>query len=93
MKFFLSFTVILYLFVLLQTSFLPHLFSNGLIPNLVIITVVISSFFKKYEAALIGGFFLDLFSQMPFGFWTVSLVAFVLLLQILTARYVQKPIF
>ncbi|MCH8048658.1 hypothetical protein IIC44_00995 [Patescibacteria group bacterium] len=93
MKFFLSFVVILYFFALLQTSFLPHFFSSGFIPNLIIITVVISSFFKKYEVAFIGGFFLDLFSQMPFGFWTVSLVALALLLQILITRYVQNPIF
>lgn len=93
MKFFLVLTVVLALFTLLQTSFLPHFFPNGFVPNIVIIAIVILVFFKKYEGALIGGFFLDLFSHMPFGFWTVSLVASAFLLQILTTRYVQNPTF
>lgn len=93
MRFFLVLIVVLALFTLLQTSFLPHFFPSGFVPNLVIIAIVILVFFKKYEGALIGGFFLDIFSHMPFGFWTVSLVAFTFLLQIFANRYVQNPIF
>ena len=66
---------------LLQVSFLPHFPLWGWIPNLVLISLVILAPFTSLktgvEAALTGGFFLDLYSSLPFGFWLIlSLLLF-----------------
>ncbi|MDP4007470.1 MAG: rod shape-determining protein MreD [bacterium] len=80
---------------MLQVSFFPHFPLAGLVPNLVLISlVVISSFASQttgVEAAMTGGFFLDLYSSLPFGFWIIlSLLIFFVSRHILQS-YVRIP--
>jgi len=90
--------ITLYTLTILQTSFFVHFFPHGVVLNLVVLSIIVFSFLEKPDsqfglvAALFGGFFLDMFSTKPIGFWTLSLVAFVLLLHIVLKNYVQRPI-
>ncbi|MCH7605068.1 hypothetical protein IID24_03725 [Patescibacteria group bacterium] len=91
--------IILYILTILQTSFFVHFFPHGAVLNLVVLSIIVVSIFEKPDShlglvmALFGGFFLDMFSTKPIGFWALTLVAFVLLLQIVLKNYVQRPIF
>ena len=74
---------------LLQVSFLPHFSLWGWVPNLVFISLVILATFASptagIAAALAGGFVLDIYSSLPFGFWIIlSLMLF------FAARYVLR---
>ena len=74
--------ITLYILTILQTSFVVHFFPHGLILNLVVLSIIVFSIFEKPDshfglfAALFGGFFLDMFSTKPIGFWTLTLVVF-----------------
>jgi len=92
-----GFLVMLGFFVLamLQVSFLPHFPLWGWIPNLVLISLVVLAFFTSprtgFEAAFAGGFLLDLYSSLPFGFWIIlSLILFFITRHILR-NYVRLP--
>ena len=66
---------------LLQVSFLPHFPLAGWVPNVVLLSLIAFASFASLTigavAALAGGFFLDLYSHLPFGFWIVlSLILF-----------------
>lgn len=70
-----------FILAMLQVSFLPHFSLVGWVPNLVLITLVILASVVTPKtgtiAALSGGFFLDVYSVLPFGFWIIlSLVVF-----------------
>ena len=87
----LSFAVI----SLLQVSFLPPLSLSGWVPNLLLISLLVLASFASVTAgvvaALAGGFFLDLYSHLPFGFWIVlSLILFLAARHILR-NYVRLP--
>lgn len=80
---------------LLQVSFLPHFPLWGWVPNLVLISLVILASFASpttgIVAALAGGFLLDLYSSLPFGFWIIlSLMLFFVARHILR-NYVRFP--
>ena len=80
---------------LLQVSFLPHFPVAGWVPNIVLFSLVLLAFFASLtigvEAALAGGFFLDLYSHLPFGFWIIlSLIIFLGARHILR-NYVRIP--
>ena len=91
--------ITLYIITILQTSFFLHFFPHGAVLNLVVLSIIVFSIFEKPDsdfglvAALFGGFFLDMFSTKPIGFWTLTLVVFALLLHIVLKSYVQRPIF
>ena len=86
-----GFLVMLSFFILalLQVSFLPHFPLWGWVPNLVLISLVILASFASikvgFEAALAGGFLLDIYSSLPFGFWII--LSFMLFF---AARYILK---
>ncbi|MCX6759242.1 MAG: hypothetical protein NT012_01635 [Candidatus Nealsonbacteria bacterium] len=111
------FILIFYVLTLIQTSFLVHFNVSGVIPNLVLITVIFinllpesqrrvknriyslrlsSSWLQKISSAVIGGFYLDIFSLNNmggfFGFYTLILTGFSFLLKTILERYVRIPI-
>ena len=95
------FTVILYILILLQTSFLVHFSLSGFLPNFVLIAVIFVNLFSsslkdKIISALIGGFYLDVFSLDSaggfFGFYILIMLAIFLFLKIISEKYVRFPI-
>jgi len=84
-----------FVLAMLQVSFLPHFPLWGWVPNLVLISLVILASFAStragFEAAFAGGFLLDLYSSLPFGFWIIlSLILFFVTRHILR-NYVRLP--
>ncbi len=90
---------VLYLFALLQSSFLVHFNLFGIVPNLILILIILWSFFEQEKqmfsttlvSAAIGGFFLDVFSNWPFGFHILILSAIVLFVKFFIKQYVRIP--
>jgi rod shape-determining protein MreD len=68
-----SIIFLLYLLAMLQASFFVHFFDY--IPNLILIVIILVNLFEKQEnyfgvfTALIGGFYLDVFSGRFFGLY------------------------
>lgn len=87
----LSFSVL----ALLQVSFLPHFLLWGWTLNLVLIFLVILASFASFkagiEAALAGGFFLDIYSSLPFGFWLILSLMLFFLVRYIFRNYVRIP--
>jgi len=96
------FIFIFYILTLIQTSFLVHFNISGITPNLVLMAVIFinifnSSQWQKISSAVIGGFFLDIFSLANglagfFGFYTLILTGFSFFLKIILERYVRFPV-
>ena len=67
--------LIFYILAMIQASFLVHFQIFGMVLNVSLLLVVLINIFEnphKYLglwASLISGFFLDIFSTRPFGFW------------------------
>lgn len=84
--------IFLYILVLLQTSFLPYFYIFGLLPNLVLITVILINLFEKQQenlgifSAFIGGFFLDIFSK---GFLGINFIGFNILILLGIAIFIK----
>lgn len=76
--------ICLYILVLIQVSFLPHF---SLAPNLILALVILVNIFENPRqstgvwTALLGGFFLDVFSGRLFGFWILIMLAVAVLLK------------
>jgi len=89
--------IVFYFLVLIQTSFLVHFNILGIVPNLVLISVVFWNLFEKSKnyfglyAALIGGLFLDIFSNRFIGFYILILFTLAIFLKIVFKRYVRIP--
>ncbi len=89
--------IVFYFLVLIQTSFLVHFNILGIVPNLVLISVVLWNLFEKSKnyfglyIALIGGFFLDIFSNRLIGFYILILFALAIFLKLVFKRYVRIP--
>jgi hypothetical protein len=89
--------------VLAQSSFFNHfpLFLNKWfqILNLVVIFVAVFALFEKrsgrmsYLAAVWGGFLLDIYSEMFFGFWIALFLISVFAIKRVIKRYVSIPSF
>lgn len=88
----------LYILALLQTSFLIHFNIAGIVPNLILITVIILNFFEDSRknsgiiSAFLGGFFLDIFSNRPMGFYILILIALAIFIKFILKRYVRPAI-
>lgn len=82
---------LLYFLVLFQTSFLVDLF------NLTFWVIIFWSFLEKKESdlaffnALIGGFFLDIFSNNFIGFNIIILLTLTFLIKYLIRPHVKIP--
>lgn len=94
--------VLLFIFAFLtifQVSFLAHFPVFGFIPHVVLfLYILIHVMEKPYSgvgtlSALAAGFFLDVYSSKPFGFYTALLSAGSLAITILKAHYVRFPHF
>lgn len=78
-----------YFLVLLQTTFL--------VPNLILILVILWNFIEKSKnyfgiySALISGFFLDIFSSRPIGFYILILLVSAIFIKFFIKKYVRIP--
>ena len=87
------FILFFYLLVLLQTSFFPHF-----LPNLVLIAIILINFFEEPKTllgvflAFFGGFFLDIFSENFFGFWTLISITISIFIKFVFKKYVYPVI-
>ena len=91
---------LLYILTLIQSSFLVHFTIFGIVPNLVLILVLLINLFTPLNdwfgvvSALIGGFFLDVFSSAHFGFFGFYTLIFLILslfLNFILKKYVEVP--
>lgn len=86
-----------YIFVLFQTSFFVHFDSGGIATNLILISVIFISFYGDAKnnlgiyGAIIGGFYLDVFSDLFFGFWVLILLVIALFIRFFVKKYVRIP--
>jgi len=93
-KTFLLSIVVLYFLTLFQTSFLVHFRILGYVPNLVLFFVVIWNFLENEKnstgvfVSLVGGFFLDIFSNHFIGFNILILVLVSLAIKLILKKYV-----
>jgi hypothetical protein len=89
-----------YFLVLVQTGFSVHLNIPGVIANFVLLAVVLINIFSssgqnRMLSALLGGFFLDVFSLGNagfFGFYTLILACFSVILRVISEKYVRFPV-
>jgi len=95
------FIITFYILILLQTSFLVHFNVLGVVPNFVLIAVIFINLFssskqEKVLSALIGGFYLDVFSLDNrggfFGFYTLIMLGLFLFLKVILEKYVRLPV-
>ncbi|RLC34944.1 MAG: hypothetical protein DRZ76_01495 [Candidatus Nealsonbacteria bacterium] len=90
-KFFILIPVF-YLLLAVQTTFLLYF-------PLILISVFLINLFEKPQdftgvlVALIGGFFLDIFSSGIIGIHALSLAALALLIKVILRRYVRSPVY
>jgi membrane associated rhomboid family serine protease len=93
-----------YILTLLQTSFLVHFDVLGISANFVFILVVLINFLETLLgerrtlsigllAAVFGGFFLDIFSSKPIGFYLLILLGAALFIKLIFKSYVRIPNF
>ncbi len=89
--------IVFYFLVLIQTSFLVHFTIFDAVPNIVLILVVAWNLLEKRKNylgiinALIGGFFLDIFSNRFIGFYVLILVGLAIFIKLIFKRYVRIP--
>ena len=93
--------IFLFFLVLAQASFLSHFSFKGISPNLFILTIILICLFSKkrdlaFASALIGGFYLDIYSFGKtgfFGFYTLTMLGLAFFLRLVIRKYVQFPLF
>ncbi len=89
--------ILLYFLALLQTSFLVHFSISGIVPNLILILIILWNLFEKSKNyfglsnALVGGFFLDIFSNRPIGFFILILGMTAVFIKFFIKNYVRIP--
>jgi rod shape-determining protein MreD len=87
------FLIILFFFLtILETSFLVHFRIFDFIPNLILIAIILINLFEKTEnlrgvfSAILGGFFLEVFSS---NFWGYNFFGFYILLFLLISIFIK----
>lgn len=89
--------ILFYFLALLQTSFLVHFAISRIVPNLILILVILWNLFENPKnyfgiyAALIGGFFLDIFSNCFIGFNILILAGLAIFIKFVFRKYVRLP--
>ena len=87
--------VIIYLLIIVQTSFLAHFKFLYYLPNLVIVFVILLNLFESQQEktgliiGAIAGFLLDAFLEKPFGFYTIILVVTSLAIKAIIKKYLN----
>ena len=70
--------LILLLAVILQTTIVPFLSVQGVTPTLILVCALILTLLRGFRAVwfyiFLGGLFLDIFSGLPFGLISISLI-------------------
>lgn len=95
----LIFIILFYFLALVQTSFMIYFKVWNMVPNFILFSVVVWNIFEKADnkfglyQAIIGGFFLDVFSNRFIGFNILILVILVILIKLFFRRYVRIPFF
>lgn len=85
--------IIVYLLIIFQTSFLAHFKSLYYLPNLAIVFVILLNLFESQQEktgliiSAAAGFLLDAFSEKPFGFYTIVLIAASLAIKAIIKKY------
>jgi len=93
MKKLLFFTFLFYFLILLQESFLLHFFPY--VPNIVLVAICLINLFEEKNdnsgvyLSLIGGFFLDIFSESFFGFYILTSLLISFFIKIILKNYIQ----
>ncbi len=90
--------LIFYFLTLLQSSFLVHFTLFWGMLNFIFIAVILLNIFTSdiklgISAAVIAGFFLDIFSENFFGFWFLILLTLSCFIKFVLEKYVQLPKF
>lgn len=91
--------IFFYLLFIFQTSFLVHFPIRGWVFNLIFIVIILFNILEKPEknngilAAVILGFFWDIFSEKFIGYHILILVFLALLIKTILVRYVRIKIF
>lgn len=89
--------VFFFILALIQSTFLAYLGFYGSLFNLILISVILINFFenpKNYSgvvSAIFGGFFLDIFSSRPFGFWILISFLLSLFIKFIIRKRVRIP--
>ncbi|TFG35629.1 MAG: rod shape-determining protein MreD [Parcubacteria group bacterium] len=91
----------LFFLVLVQASFFGHFSVKGSVFNFYLLTIILICLFSRERdfaiaSALIGGFYLDIFSLGKtgfFGFYTLALLSLAFFIRLVIRKYVQFPIF
>ena len=89
--------ILFYGLAVFETSFLGHFHVFGGLPNLLLIGVLMLNLFEKPEeksgvwAAVVGGFFWDVFSPDYIGFHLLILLAISLAIKHVFKRYLRIP--
>jgi rod shape-determining protein MreD len=95
----LIFSLFFYILALAQTSFLFHFNLFGIVPNLILISVVLVNFLEKKEKnagliiAIAGGFFLDIFSFLSLGMSITLLLLVALFIKKIIKSLVEDNFF
>ena len=93
----LLFTILLYILVLFQASFLIYFDIKGFILNLIFVLIILLNLFERKEnysglwTAAIGGFFLDIFSENFIGFYALILLMVAIFIKYILKQYVRIP--
>lgn len=96
MKVYVNIFIIL-LAVFFQITILPHLGIFGIYPNLILLGIIILIFIGREQEALwwvlLGGIFLDFFSPVRFGGYTISFIIVYFSLTLILKYYFAQPSF
>ncbi len=83
--------ILIFLSVVAQASFLPNFFSNGVIPDIVLIIIIILTAKSDFNSVLIGvifaGLMMDWMSFYPVGVNVLSFVAVAFVTNSLSKRF------
>ena len=79
------------LITILQITVVPFFNFNGVVPNLILVLILCLIIFKGFEDqwpwVLLSGVLLDLFSGLPFGLISLSLLSTVYLIDLLNLNF------
>lgn len=90
-------TLFLYFLALVQTSFLVHFSIFNIVPNFIIIFIILWNLLESSKKtfgvflAIIGGFFLDIFSSHSIGFNVLIMFLISLAVKFVVKKYVRIP--
>lgn len=93
LKKFIFLILFFYFLILFQTSFLSRFFI--FLPNLILVVIGLINFFEEQKsnsgifAALVGGFFLDIFSEQFFGYYFLISFSLAFFIKFALKNYIQ----